>query len=274
MATHRSPSYPAIPLGEAVERSKKIWEQDGQAPITSEVAVIHMGYKKLHGASRTSLAALKKFGFIAGRGDEVRVTNEAVSIFLEDPEVDSKAKRQLLISSLILIPAFADIYDRYALNGSEQAIRAFFAKNGFSPDGSTSATKSYLESVEYIIRTAPVSQEDLDEDNETDNSDDEYIENANKNFSPNKHLNPYMKSVYDKITKERNSKKPPERNNMRQATHPFAQGDMVLAWPANLSLEDVPDVELWLDMMKKQVKKLAERNEIAKQDEISNNLSE
>lgn len=81
MTRQRSPSYPSVPLTQAIELVRKIHKTCRTNIITRDDAVREMGYSGLTGRSLKVLAALIQFGLLerAGKGD-VRVTQRAVEI--------------------------------------------------------------------------------------------------------------------------------------------------------------------------------------------------
>ena len=76
----RSPNYPKIGLGEAIDRAKKIYEHAHRSPIDQMTAFTLMGYQGESGPSASTLSALKKFGLLEGRKDNLRLTELALRI--------------------------------------------------------------------------------------------------------------------------------------------------------------------------------------------------
>ena len=82
MARHRSPSYPAISIAEAIDRARTLYHAERQSPTPRETVVEHWGYKANSSAGHTTLSALKKYGLIAyegsGNNRKARLTDLAV----------------------------------------------------------------------------------------------------------------------------------------------------------------------------------------------------
>ncbi len=79
----RSPNYPAISLREAVEAIKKLWDKENRSPVAFNVAAGHLGYKPTSSGAALSVAALKKYGFVAADGGGsrlIRLTDAAVEV--------------------------------------------------------------------------------------------------------------------------------------------------------------------------------------------------
>ena len=54
---------------------------------------------------------------------------------------------------------------------------------------------------------------------------------------------------------------------MRQDTYTLHEGELVLAWPESMTPDEVEDVGLWLDMMKKKLQREASRRQRFEQTE-------
>jgi hypothetical protein len=80
MAKMRSPNYPAIGLGNAIEMAGRLWEKEKKTAVNAATAAIAIGYKGLSGPSRTALAAMKKFGLLEEDKSGYRVSPLALRI--------------------------------------------------------------------------------------------------------------------------------------------------------------------------------------------------
>lgn len=89
----RSPSYPAVSLDVAIQRAKKLYDQEGRnaAPISAIAA--HWGFKPGTSSSNLSVASLKKFGLLSDEGSRdnrlARLTELALDILLNPEPADS-----------------------------------------------------------------------------------------------------------------------------------------------------------------------------------------
>src|SRR5689334_22180774 len=82
-------------------KNTKLYEKDKSSPIPTEIAVKHLGYSSLNGASRTALSAMRKFGLIDYNGGNVRLSSLANDIVLPRHSTE----RLQAISTAILLPA-------------------------------------------------------------------------------------------------------------------------------------------------------------------------
>ena len=76
MAKARSPGYPAIGLGAAIEKVTAVYNKDVQNSIPREVVAKHAGYSGITGNSLSMLSSLLKYGLLTGRrGDNTSVSD-------------------------------------------------------------------------------------------------------------------------------------------------------------------------------------------------------
>jgi len=90
----RSPSYPGIPLGEAIEKARIIWVQAKQHPMPVAAITGRWGYKSPStGPASVNYAALKKYGLLedegAGKDRRGHLTALAVEILNKSDPSDA-----------------------------------------------------------------------------------------------------------------------------------------------------------------------------------------
>jgi hypothetical protein len=138
--------YPAIPLPEAVNRLEKIYEKEGPSAMSSAVAVQHMGYSGLNGASLTALAALKKYGLLEGRAEDLKISKEGV-VIVSDKNATNQSERATAIRSAFLSdPLFQELDERFKGKTTDINVISYLQKRGFAPAAARSAARSYMES--------------------------------------------------------------------------------------------------------------------------------
>ena len=87
MTRIRSPGYPSIGVGQAIEIVRKLYDKVRKNPIDREAAAKELGYSGMTGMAAKMLSNLNHFGLIekAGKGD-LRVTDLAVEALYGHPE--------------------------------------------------------------------------------------------------------------------------------------------------------------------------------------------
>ncbi len=110
----RSPNFPAISLPEALKKITVIYKADGKAATGVKVILGHLGYgQNLSGSSGRVVSALRQYGLIEDVGDEkYRVSPVAVNIIeLSD---ESPVRRAAITASAKKPPIFRDVLNAYA----------------------------------------------------------------------------------------------------------------------------------------------------------------
>lgn len=158
MSTERSPRYPNMSLGEAISRAKAIYEREHMSMMTPAVVAEAMGYKGVNGASLKSISALKRYGLLEGRGDDVRLTKDAQVLIIDSP--DSPDYQQAIRRAATAPEVFADIAKQFGATGSERNIAVFLEKQGFKPDAAATVARNYKESLALVSQTQPAYSDD------------------------------------------------------------------------------------------------------------------
>jgi hypothetical protein len=149
MAQIRSPGYPSIPLDQAIDIARKIFEHNRQNAIDREAAAKDLGYAGMTGSSAKTLADLIHFGLIerAGKGG-VRVTDTAVRIM--HPK-NQEEKRSALLSAAYSPDLFNMIREQWP-DGfvSENSLRSYLMREGFSSFAIAPVLKSYQKTYAFL----------------------------------------------------------------------------------------------------------------------------
>lgn len=106
----RSPAFPFISLRAAVERAKKLHEEEGRNSAPVKVATSHWNYaEKSSGAIRT-LAALKAYGLLERTSGQVSLTDRALDIVMP-----GSSRRDEALQAAAVAPAqFFKLWKKYA----------------------------------------------------------------------------------------------------------------------------------------------------------------
>ncbi len=152
MAAPRSPRYPNISLSEAITRARLIYEREHMSTMTPPVAAEAMGYKGISGASLKTISALKKYGLLDGRADDVRLTKDAQTLIIDDPS--SAEYIQALVRAASGPEIFVEISKQFPGHASERNISVFLEKQGFRSDAAATVAKFYKDS-QALVSGAP-----------------------------------------------------------------------------------------------------------------------
>ena len=131
MAKARSPNYPQISLRKAVEYARKIYQSAHTHKAPASTVAATLGYTGLNGASLGVLSALKKYGLLEAVGDDVRISQEGLSILVDPP--GSVDRAQAIMKAAFRPALFAELRKEYGDTPpkSDDFLRAFLLKRGF-----------------------------------------------------------------------------------------------------------------------------------------------
>lgn len=165
MSRMRSPNYPGIPLGQAIDLVGEIHRKNRTNVIDRLSAAQDMGYSGLTGRSLKLLGALSQFDLLAkvGKGD-VRVTPTAVDILHAiEPDARAAALRRAGMSPKL----FREIFERFP-DGipSENVIRSYLVQQGFADVAIGPVIKSFVETNRFLEDARDIESHGDDESDE------------------------------------------------------------------------------------------------------------
>lgn len=136
----RSPAYPSIPLEEAIDRARQIYDHEQKNKAHVSIIFSHWDYAAKSGKARLALASLKYYGLIEieGSGDnrKVQLTGLALDILLDERE--NSKEREEAIKRAALSPAInSELWKKYEGNLPSEKELEFSLKRekGFTERG-------------------------------------------------------------------------------------------------------------------------------------------
>lgn len=149
----RSPAYPSMSLGEAVDAIAKIEKAYRTTPVDRSEAAKLIGYSGLSGPAAKALAAMASYGLLerAGKG-ETRVTNRAKEILYAESDED---RREILKAAALEPPLFRDLRDRFeaAIDDGmlpESGVIRYLERENFTPSAVRPAARAFLGTMEFL----------------------------------------------------------------------------------------------------------------------------
>ncbi len=150
MARARSKNYPSLSLGQAIERARALYKQEGRAAAPADVVVSAWGYNSLNGASLRVLSALRQYGLLEGSSDQTRLAPRALTLLLE-PESHPEFAEAL--TEALQAPAlFQGIVQEYGVDlPSDPALISYLVrKQNFGDAAAKTLIGAFRESVELV----------------------------------------------------------------------------------------------------------------------------
>lgn len=149
MSRSRSPNYPSINLGTAVEAIKEVYAKEKRAHFPRTSLAGHLGYTSINGRSLARIGAIRAYGLLDGREDDLSVSQTAIAI-LEAP--DGSTDRAEAYRAAFLSPTiFKRIHDKYGdETPSPETLRWWLTQQGYVGDAADKTLKSYLASLRVV----------------------------------------------------------------------------------------------------------------------------
>src|SRR5271155_2661628 len=148
MAKVRSPNYPALDLRAALIAARKAFDKDNRNKMSQGALGKHLGHDSLSGPALGKIGALRAYGIIEGKGDELRITDDAVAA-MEAPAGSHEGVET--IKRLASRPKlFQDIQKEFAINPNLENLKFWLIKRQFASDAAEKAAKIYLATMKLV----------------------------------------------------------------------------------------------------------------------------
>lgn len=149
-AEGRSPSWPAIPLDEAIERTRIIFDAEKRHATSRDVMFQHWGYSPKSGNARQTAAAVRSFGLIEPVGDNWKITDDAWKILI-DPDKSSLYRFEIIKKLALLPKIHAELWNKYGkeLPSDANIKRYLVMDRGFNSNGVDDFIKQYKRTISF-----------------------------------------------------------------------------------------------------------------------------
>lgn len=235
MAKVRSPNYPALDLRAALQAARKAYEKDNRNKMSQAALGKHLGHDSLSGPALGKIGALRAYGIIDGKGDELRITDDAVAALMA-PEGSQEGFDK--IKSLASRPKlFQDIQKEFPTSPSPENLKFWLIKRQFAPDAAEKAAKIYLATADLAAWGA------IDYDPDNTQHQDTLVE---------------MRQEAKRVD---NPPKPPlpplVKPGMLQEVFNLDEGPVTLSFPGTLSHESYKDLKDQLELFLRRAQRRA-----------------
>jgi len=169
MAKVRSPNYPSMSLGPALEAVRPVYQSENRNKMARAVLAKHLGYSSLNGRALGKIGAVRAYGLIEGSGDDLRVSDDAVKALMAPA---GSSERTGALARLASRPAlFQDLNKEFPdTMPSLENIKYALVKRQFTADAAEKAAKSYLATMN-LVSGIPDAYSAPDEDDGADEGD-------------------------------------------------------------------------------------------------------
>jgi hypothetical protein len=150
---HRSPSYPVLSLTEALERARKIYEEEKRSAATASVLQQDMGYTVGTGPAGRAISALKQYGLLDEKDGQFTLSDSAFTLLQLS---NGSPEYQTALKETSLKPAiFHEVLANYNGNlPSDTNLRDYLIRvKKFNPD-------SVVEFIRVLRQTVELAKPD------------------------------------------------------------------------------------------------------------------
>jgi hypothetical protein len=240
----RSPAHPIIDLPEAIGLIEKLYRADRTHPVDRSVAATNIGYSGLTGRSMGVLSTLRQYGLIDTMNDsQVKVSNLSKHILF--PE-DEREKRQNLVKAALSPKLFQDIHEKYGGSlPSDGSLIAFLVRQGFFDTAAQTVVRVLRSTFDYAgVGKFPPEPEGIEEETEDEAEEDPMAENP-RQAPPQAQSVPAVLSSGTVATPE----------GVHREVFAVDEGEVTLTWPKEMSQESYQDIEDWLAILLRKMKR-------------------
>jgi hypothetical protein len=244
----KSPSYPFLDLVQAIEKAQVVYTHAQRKPVPVSTVIGYWKYGAKSSGGRLALAALRKFGLLESVGNmksgEVKLTDLAARILLdsrpESPERDAAIKEAALTPGL-----YRELWDHWNgfVPGDDTVCTYLMLNKHFKPE----AAKEFLADFKATILFAKLTPDDkmpLARGPKPEEEEDEE-EGQNRDKSDN--------------DERRTPRRRPMQPGTKEDTYTLDEGQVVIQWPERIGAEEIEDVEGWMQIVIRKMKRTAQK---------------
>ena len=236
---HRSPAFPFIGLERALERALEVYAKERKHPVPLTALAQHWRYRAKSSGVQQTISSLKQYGFLAesgsGKDRTLRLTKLALRIILD--EVPESPERAQAIKEAALTPKlFREMFDLWGVDfPSVEHMRTFLRRDkGFNEDSLSAAIRNYHDTLEY----SKLSKSDKLLPYEEPNGEGETMTG--------------QPEEQDRVRRQVN----PTGHGISREVFSLGDGVVTLEWPDTLDSEGLADVDDWLQLVLRKLKRL------------------
>ena len=246
----RSPAYPSITLGNAVDRLIAFDDYSKRHPVPVKNVGNAWGIKPLSSQASSILAALKSYGLVdyQGSGSEMKVVlSEDARTYVRAQQED--IKKQVLRRSALKPKAMGKYFMEWGAvrPPNEVCLDELVLNAKFSHLGAENFLKVYDATIAY----AGLSDSDTIGEVDATQTDKDAVIDAD--------------TGEDKSETRRKVKK--AGVGMRQDVFSIEEGAVTIEWPSTLSTASLQDIDDWLAIVKRKIARSVQKPEAETKDE-------
>lgn len=209
----------------------------------------HLGYSSLNGRALAKIGALRAYGIIEGREDELKLSQTAI-ISLEAP-AGSEERRDALVEMALNPSVFRDIQAEFPKAPSEANLRFNLVKRGYGSEAAGKAAANYLATMRLLEESGGVYGATSDIDAGAVDLAQPVVEShstpkgiaAQAAAAPG--VGPVSRSQLEHLPGE----------GMTQAVFPLVEGNVYLSFPQDLTADGYSELNEYLQIFLKRAER-------------------
>jgi len=220
----------------ALQAVRKVLDKDNRNKVSRTALAKHLGHDSLSGPALTKIGALRAYGLVEGSGDELRVSDDAVTALMA-PE-GSEERKSALVRLATHPHLFQEIRKDFPTLPSAENLKYWLIKRQFKGDAAEKAAKSYLTSMRLAAGESAGYTADSDEEEPS--------------MPPG---SPETRHILDRPAA---SIRPPAATSpMLQEVFNLDEGPVTLAFPSALSEESYEELKAQLELFLRRAQRRA-----------------
>lgn len=251
----RSPAYPFIPVGKALDQARALYEQEGDYPAPLPSVFTVWGYGPKSSGARQTLATLKYYGLIDVQGDgdsrKVKISELARRVLLDQREDDTEKRR--LIREIAMMPsAHKALYKAYpsGLPSDSNVSHHLIFDLSYNKEAARDLLAEYKETASFARIYEPLAH--LDNSEELDDTSADVVE---RSMEVNRVEAQNFATGRPEVGAPALSSAPPV--GKRRAIFDLTEGEVVITYPDDLSTESVSDLQDYIEVFMKKARREA-----------------
>ncbi|MEQ1812216.1 MAG: hypothetical protein ABL889_19970 [Terricaulis sp.] len=239
----RSPAYPSLALGDALEKAKDQFQAEGKYAIPMPSAFKAWGYSDKSSGGRETRASLRYFGLITVEGEgesaKVKLTDDALRVILD--ERPDQTEKKAIIKRLALNPtAHKKLWARFADGIKSDATAAHYLMfdEGYNKSAADALVGQFKQTAAYAGLYEPDSIPVIVPQTKTDDELEDEEAASEQETTPKRR----RESV---------------KAGMKEDVFTLKEGAVVMQWPERLSPDSFADLETWATLMLRKIKREA-----------------
>jgi len=234
---HRSPSYPAVDLADAITKAEAVYNNEKRSATTPEVLASHMGYSTATGPGGRAVSALRQYGLIEEAGGKYRLSDLGYTLIHFSRH--SEEWKAAILDAVRRPTLFRELLEEYP-DGlpSDATLRNDLLKREFNPASIQDVVGIFRNTMSLVDFADVVHNEAGDQP--------VHPKQTNEGASQQRPRN------QAEITQMMGL---PHSGSFRQDVFSLAEGPVTIQWPASLSSDSIQDLADWLKILERKIKR-------------------